>query len=118
MLESVPEERLEEQGACGEWSVKDVMAHMAYWDDRAVQVADTLAAGNEVEPIDWQEVNTQEAALRSSWTLDESRDEMHAAHERLLQAVDRNPDLPIDLLAGNTTEHYEEHAADIREFVK
>ena len=114
VLDEVPEDRLEEKGACGEWSVKDLMAHMAYWDDRAVLVADTIGVGQEIEPIDWQEVNSQEAALRSSWSVDESRAEMHAAHERLLKAVERHPDLGPDLWEGNTFEHYDEHAADVR----
>ncbi|CAN5639194.1 hypothetical protein BH23CHL2_BH23CHL2_18730 [soil metagenome] len=117
VIDEVPEDRLEEKGACGEWSVKDLMAHMAYWDDRAIYVADTIGAGNEVEPINWQEVNTQEAALRASWTVEESRAEMHAAHARLLEAVDRHPDLGPGIWEGNTFEHYDEHAADVRAFV-
>lgn len=114
VLDEVPEDRLEQKGACGVWSVKDLMAHMAYWDDRAVLVADTIGEGREVEPINWQEVNTQEAALRSSWSVDESRREMHAAHERLLEAVDRHPDLDPELWKDNTFGHYDEHAADVR----
>lgn len=114
VLESVPAGRLEEDGACGEWSVKDLMAHVAYWDDRAVYVADTLGADNAVEEINWEEVNLQEAALRASWSVEESRAEMHAAHERLLEAVERHPDLAAGVWEENTFEHYNEHAADIR----
>ncbi len=114
LLDSVPDERLEEAGACGDWSVKDLMAHVAYWDDRAVYVADTLGAGDELDPIDWQEVNIQEAALRSSWTVEESRREMQAAHDRLLEALDRHPDLDASIVRENTYEHYDEHADDVR----
>ncbi|MEZ4571488.1 MAG: hypothetical protein R2849_14390 [Thermomicrobiales bacterium] len=94
--------------------IKDVMAHVAFWDDRAVLVADTLGAGQEIEPFDWEEANTQEAALRATWTAEESRREMHAAHERLLEALDRHPDLPDEAWKENTFEHYTEHAEDIR----
>lgn len=118
VLDSVPEDRLEEAGACGEWSVKDLMAHMAFWDDRAALVADALGAGKETEPIDWQEVNTREAALRAGWTLEESRKEMIAAHERLLDAVERHSDLAPDVWKDDTFEHYAEHADDIRAFLK
>jgi hypothetical protein len=114
VLDSVPKERLEEPGACGDWSVKDLMAHMAFWDDRAVFVTRRLAAGEELEPIDWQEVNLQEAALRSNWSLEQSRSEMMAAHERVIEAVERLPDLDASAWEGNTFEHYDEHAADIR----
>ncbi len=114
VLDTVPVERLEEAGACGDWSVKDLMAHMAYWDDRAVIVADALGAGKQADPVDWEEVNEKEAALRSAWKLDESRREMHAAHQRMLEALERHPELEADIWQGDTFEHYDEHAADIR----
>ena len=111
VLDNVPEERMEEAGACGDWSVKDVMAHVAFWDDRDAFVANKLAAGEEVESLDWREANAQEAALRAGWTLEESRRELHAAHERLVEAVDRHPDHDWD---DDTFEHYDEHADDVR----
>ena len=117
VLESVPEDRLEEPGACGDWSVKDLMAHMAFCDDRAVYVADATAAGEEIEAIDWREVNNQEAARRASWTLEESRREMFAAHERVIEAVERHPDLDADLWEGDTFDHYDEHVEDIRRWL-
>lgn len=118
VLKRVPDDRLEEKGACGDWSVKDVMAHIAFWDDRTVLVADTLGAGQEVEPFNWQEANTQEAALRSTWTAEESRREMHAAHERLIEALYRHPDLRIETWEGGTSEHYAEHTDDIRAWLE
>ena len=118
VLDGVPEERLEEAGACGEWSIKDLMAHMAYWDDRAVIVADALGVGQQAEPVDWQEVNDREAALRATWTLNASRREMDAAHTRMLEALERHPNLDADFWAGDTFEHYDEHAADIRAWLK
>ena len=116
-LESVPGDRLEEPGACGDWSVKDLMAHMAFWDDRAVYVADTIGAGEEIEPIDWQEANTREATLRANWTLEESRREMLAAHDRVIEALERHPELDASVWEGDTFDHYNEHAADIRKWL-
>ena len=117
VIDQAPGDRLEEPGACGDWSVKDLMAHMAYWDDRAVYVAETLSAGEEIDPIDWQEVNTQEAALRANWSLEESRKEMHLAHARLLDVVERDTSLDADTWAGNTYDHYDEHTVDVRNWL-
>lgn len=117
VLNSVPEDKLEEAGACGDWSIKDLMAHMAYWDDRDADVVEALSAGADVEPIDWQEVNTQEAALRAHWTLEDSRRAMHAAHERALTALARHPELETSIW-NESIEHYNEHAADVRKWLQ
>lgn len=113
ILDQVPDHRIEEPGACGDWSVKDLMAHVAFWDDHAVAVSDALGAGREPEPLDWQAANEREAARRSNWTLQQCRREMEAAHQRLLDAVERHPDLASEVWREDTFEHYSEHVDDI-----
>ena len=34
----ISEERLTEVGAVGEWSIKDVMGHVPFWDDQAFDI--------------------------------------------------------------------------------
>ncbi len=113
-MASIPIDRLQDAGAVGDWSVKDLMAHLAFWDDRIVQHADARAVGKELEPIDWHAVNARETALRANWTLDESRREMEAAHERLLEAVSRHPDFEPEFWKDDTFGHYQEHLEDLR----
>lgn len=113
-LGSIPEERMTEAGAAGEWSVKDLMAHVAFWDETAAKGAHARGAGETPEQFDWREANDREAALRSSWTLAESRAAMEAAHQQVLDAVERYPELGPNFWQSSTFEHYQEHVADIR----
>ncbi len=44
-LAGIPEERLTEPGVAGEWSVKDLMGHIAFWDEQALLAAERHLAG-------------------------------------------------------------------------
>jgi hypothetical protein len=116
-LSSVPEERLSEPGAAGEWSVKDLMAHVVFWDDTVADAAEARASDRRLAQFDWQAANDREAALRAGWTLAASRAAMEAAHQRVLDAVERYPDLAHRFWASGTWDHYREHMADIRRLV-
>lgn len=39
-IEGLPEDRVDEPGVCGHWSVKDLVPHMALWDLQAVEDID------------------------------------------------------------------------------
>jgi hypothetical protein len=118
-LASIPEERMEEPGAVGEWSVKDLMAHLAVWDDVAAAKARRHLTGEptpESEQITWQERNDREHARRKDWTLDETRQEMEAAHARMLDALSQAPDLEPEFWEDDTYGHYLEHLGDLRQW--
>jgi hypothetical protein len=77
----------------GEWSIKDLMAHLESWEQH---VLDALAAwqDNKGAPIDgrtWREgvnaVNAAELAARANRSLDEQLTSSAATHERLLAAL-------------------------------
>ena len=119
-IDGIPEERLVEPGASGAWSVKDLMGHIAFWEARAVEVARHVLVDEPVAPLDWRVVNEREAAVRASRTAAEQRAEMEHAHAAVLALIaSLRPDDPksaevIATLPGNTNEHYDEHAAEIR----
>lgn len=113
-LRDIPDDRATESGVCGEWSVKDLLAHIAYWDDRDVEKITARTQGTELEPIDWQKVNDEVSAERANWSLDQARQESEAAHERLLAAIANQPDLAAQALGEDPGEHYDEHSEQIR----
>jgi uncharacterized damage-inducible protein DinB len=115
-LEGIPEDRMSEPGVVGVWSVKDLMAHVAFWDERDVDVLEAQSAGREVEPIDWRVKNDEVARERAEWSLTRARQAMHDAHERVNEAVSKHPDADLDDWAKETYEHYDEHAAEVRDW--
>ena len=85
VVDRFPIERREEPGVVGDWSLKDAMGHLAFWD--AIE-ADELAAskaGTEFAFDDSDDsANAREAAMRADWTWDEVMTEVAANRERLI----------------------------------
>ncbi len=120
-LAGIPEERLAEPKAVGNWSVKDVMGHLAFWDEQALLAAERHLAGQPpVQVVDWQGMNEQQAAERAGRSAAELRAEMERAHELVVALLRSRP--PLDpaavglcgCLEEDTYQHYDAHAADIR----
>lgn len=119
-LDGVPDGRLSEPNAIGEWSVKDVMGHIAFWDEQAVRAAHRELAGEPRLAPDWQEMNEREAGEGKDRSAAEQRAALEAAHGRVLELLRALPRLDpttvgvCGCLQQDTFEHYDEHAADIR----
>ena len=119
-LAGIPEERLTESGVVGDWSVKDLLGHVAVWDAHAVAAVRRYLSGEAPGQVDWEALNEREAAARADRSLAEQRSEMEAAHEQVRSLVRglRPPDLDVPgvrhRLAVDSFEHYDEHAAEIR----
>ena len=120
-LAGIPEERLGEPGAVGEWSVKDLMGHIAFWDEQALLAAERHLAGQpQVQVVDWQAMNEREAAARAGRSAAELRAELERAHELIVALLESRP--PLDpsavglcgCMEESTYQHYDEHAAQIR----
>lgn len=118
ILDGIPENRLEEPGACGEWSIKHLMGHLAYWDENAVAEIERALAGLPEEDGDFQPINEADHAARLGRTLAEERSAMHQAHAALVERLESVAGIdaaPIDAaIRPDTYEHYAEHSADIQ----
>lgn len=116
-LAGLPEERVDEPGACGEWSVKDLVHHVAYWENNEAVEVEGLLRG-EPRPVHgegewWLAVNDAVAPTWKFRTYQDARRELTGAHTRLVGALDGfkpgdEPDVGAD-----TWEHLDEHRADI-----
>jgi hypothetical protein len=123
-LDIIPRERMTEPGAIGVWSFKDLLGHIAFWDQEAVVVGPMLVAG-ETDPYegtcnDIDTVNGREAAARVHFDLDQQWAEFRHAHAALLAYLDgqtaneRDALSLFERLRGYTQDHYDEHTADLR----
>lgn len=113
-------------GVCGEWSVRDLIAHVTWWDEEALSHLPTVLEG-ETPPrystlyggIDaFNAIKTEE---KRELSLEEVRREADETHRRLLAYL---RGVPVEKLKGNsrfthrlrldTYGHYPIHTADIR----
>lgn len=116
-LDGVPEDRLAEGGAIGEWSLKDLYGHIAFWDEWGIAQLDRVLAGQPAAEADWQAMNEADAARRRDRSLAEQRADMHQAHAALLERLTEIAGLEAEeidaAVKGATYEHYAEHIPDV-----
>ena len=117
-LEDLTEDQLMEPGAVGEWSLKELLGHVAFWDDLGRENAALALSGQARQCDDFEALNQADHAARRGRTLAEERAAMHQAHAALVADLEDRGELDaaaIDkAIAGSTYEHYDEHAADVR----
>jgi hypothetical protein len=138
MLQDLPDEMMLQPGVCGDWSIKDILAHLTYWEgqvvtllfqaQRGVEKPTTAHFGKETvdelnqrwyltgkeRPLDiiwqdWQGVRKQ--TLRRVTDMS----------QKDLNDVQRYPWLKgvplFQWILNDTVDHEEEHADQIREWL-
>lgn len=117
-LDDLDDDALLEPGAVGEWSLKDLLGHIAYWDDLGRENAALALSGNARTFEDYEALNQADHAARRGRTLAEERAAMHQAHAALVADLEERLHLDAaaidEAIAGSTYGHYDEHVVDIR----
>jgi uncharacterized protein (TIGR03083 family) len=118
VMERVPPERMNEPGVCDEWSVKDLIGHVAFWDGQVIDDIDGYVARRPPLKNPWNAWNAEEAAKRADLSLDELSVELSETHERMLARLSNVTEIDPEMIADDTWEHYAEHAAEIERWLK
>ena len=122
-------------GVSGEWSVKDLLAHIVWFEQEMLGVVEQRAlVGSDWWSLPPHKRNAQIWERNRHRALSEIRAEAQHVYQRFLQAVGtldeaewhdatRFRDMPTEwvpwqLLAENSFEHYRHHAADIRHWLE
>ncbi len=116
-------------GVVDEWSMKDLLGHIAFWAEKAAHDLQVIAAGreSEVEVPGSEQVtnqwNAREAAARKDETLAEARGEFAQSFEQARAALQAFPEDRLEMevkgatvffrFGGDTFAHYKEHAGQI-----
>lgn len=130
-LAGVAEERNQVAGASGEWSVKDVVAHVTWWESQTADMIQTKTLSNDKI---WQ--MPQDARNHAVYMenrdrpLDEIREESRAAFLWLIASIESLEDhdladpgryrnmpsewTPWRVIVANSYAHYYQHIPDIR----
>ncbi len=104
------EEQASQPGVAGYYSVKDILAHLAWWEDQTRQVVES---GRD-ESIDVESLNDQIFAENKNISFSELGLRLVAVHARARETFATASNLTEDDVEDDTWEHWEEHGQQIR----
>jgi hypothetical protein len=138
ILESVPPERRDEPGVSGDWSVKDILVHLTYWEGQLVTLLFQLRSGAAPATVhfggkDVDAINTawfqqgRARAWEAAWRdfiglgtqLPRRVDEFSQAELTTVKFHPKLKGLPLtQWIASDSFEHEDEHRAAIENWLK
>ncbi|MEJ2706486.1 MAG: ClbS/DfsB family four-helix bundle protein [Anaerolineales bacterium] len=137
LLDEMEAEKLTEVGVVEGWSVKDILAHISFWEQRVTAWAAALSQGTQPEPpfwsSDWSEDRINQAIYEQNRerTLQDVLEQWQSVHESVLQAIQEMSEQELferkvdwlgnasfaEALPGNSFEHLRHHEQDIRSWL-
>ncbi len=135
LLAEASEARLTEPGVEGDWSLKDIIAHLTYFETWATDCLMAIRRGEPLPQPEYQGLSVdEENALiherRQSWPLADVLRDSQISFQRSLESVQglhdkelydveftraSGADWPIfDLIEGDTFGHYNDHGVAVR----
>jgi hypothetical protein len=124
--ESLTEREMLEPGVAGAWSVRDIIAHVTWWEEEALTHLPGILQGRKAPRYSTtyggiDAFNAQMAERRKHLSLVEVIREQDLTHRRLIALIEAAPDDQITgetkwrhRLRLDTYGHYPKHAAAIR----
>jgi hypothetical protein len=126
----LPDSALTNPGVNGQWSVRDVLAHVTTWEQEALKHLPTILQGGKPPrySVSYGGINAFNRIMgeqKHGLTLAEVRQELEETHHRLISFIEGVPaeqfrnETPFRRrLRLDTYSHYSEHAAAIRRWRK
>ncbi len=118
ILATLGDEQMTTPGVAGEWTVKDHLAHITWWEQRVIRV---LGHG-EPDPLDAMPIedkstdgiNADVYAQNRDRSLADVRASFDDSYQQMLRLIETVPDEVFadqrrDWISGNADGHYEEH---------
>ena len=134
LVDSVPAGDREKPGVVEQWTLKDLLGHIAFWSGRAAETLRCVRAGRleEVpfgEGDNWtDEWNEREYNVRKDRSFMEVRTEFLRNYKEANSCLDETPEDKVNVklrgrevaayFAGDTYGHYREHAEHIRAWLR
>lgn len=72
----------------GDWSIKDLLGHLASWEERALPWLESSDAADTRSFAPTDEFNAAEVEKKAGWSLSDVRDESARVHQRLLRSIE------------------------------
>jgi len=109
-LDGMTEEQASQSGVAGYYSVKDLLAHLAWWENQTREVVES----GEDQEFDVETLNDQIFAEYKDVSFAELKQQMLEGHARAVETFAQAPNLTEDDVESDTWEHYQEHGDQIR----
>lgn len=120
LIDGLTPEQAAEPGYNGDWSVKDLVAHMGSWFAEAATMLEQMRMGTYTrERLDVDGLNREWFETRRNEDLRTVRAELMAARARMLEEWDRLPEVDDEArrwFSESTVKHYAEHLPRLREW--
>ena len=132
-LDGLSEEQLLISGVAGDWTIKDVLAHIAVWQSRLITSMFKIEKGFKPDTVDSDaevdRLNQQWYLEQKDRSLEQIWDDFDSSYHQLLKRVETWPEKAlfdpkrypwmkgrpfVSYIAGDSYEHYAGHAADIQ----
>jgi len=130
--------RMTIEGVIPDWSIKDLLAHIASWHHRLLvwlyaairNEEPTISGPNSVEEMD--ALNAQFYQENKSQSLTEALTDLRTTHQQILDIIQEMPEEDLfnpvrfvwaegeplwQVIAGDTYEHYQEHQKQIQKWL-
>ncbi len=136
-LARVDEARMTDTALYGAWSVKDMLAHIGWWEQRAAYIVDTVTSGRTpegmVEGATVDQVNARVYHENHARSLEDVRRSEREAYETLLALTEKTGEDDLfdpqrfawtkgqplaDWVVYNTYDHYAEHLAELQAWLE
>jgi len=120
------ENQLTEPGTLGDWSVKDIIAHVSTWEEEALKAAPLILKESRLPRYSVtyggiNAFNARRAEEKRALSIAEALKQQHETHQRLIEMINSAPDEQFTRetrfrrrLRLDTYSHYAEHEKAIR----
>ena len=134
VLSRVPDDLIQEPGVEGDWSVKDILAHVMWYEREMIGVLKARAlVGSDWWALPLDDRNDAVHGEVSGMSLDEVRSEAARVFPALVEQLELLPEealsdashfegmpaewAPFDVIGSNTFRHYPDHTESIRRLI-
>lgn len=128
LLAGIPDEQFTQPGAFGEWSVKDMLAHITFWEQRLIAylngARESLIQPGEDEQAGIDRINAGVLVANRDRPLADVRESFASSYQQTLALVESLGDDALaqeqlfGLIAGDTFGHYREHIKMLEDWQK
>jgi hypothetical protein len=132
-IEGLTPEEMTQPGTLGEWSIKDILAHISRWEAELIQILYQIQQGSapkipDYSTADFQRLNAQFVLESQSRSLQQIKDDLLAVRKQTLKRIEQIPEKDLSdprrfpslggsslaqVIEAYTFEHDSEHAEQI-----